>query len=63
VGLFIRLTVLIAFAIVALVVVALLIKTLFVAALVAALVVGAMFAVNFVRRLSGGPGPGPLVPR
>ena len=60
--LFLRLTILIALAIVALMLVAFLLKAVFLAALVAALVLGGLFVVNLVRNL-GRNGSGPLVPR
>ena len=61
-GLFLKLTILIALAIIALVLIGFLIKAVFVAAVVAALVIGGLFALNFVRRLSAR-GSGPIVPR
>ena len=61
-GMFVRLTVLIALGIVALMVLAFLLKAIFLAAVVAALVIAGVFAVNAIRRASGS-GSGPLVPR
>lgn len=60
-GLFIRLTILIALGIVALVVFAFILKALILGALVAAIIVGVLLAIGFVRRL--GKGSGTLVRR
>ena len=62
VGLFVRLTVLVALGIVVLFVAAFLLKALILGALVAALVVAGFIVVNFVRHLGAGDG-GPLARR
>ncbi|MBV8150842.1 MAG: hypothetical protein JO101_11860 [Candidatus Eremiobacteraeota bacterium] len=53
-GLFVRLTLLIALAIVVLMAVAFLLKLAFVAAIIAALVLGVLVLINLVRRIGGG---------
>jgi hypothetical protein len=61
-GLFVRLTVLIAIAILALMVLAFVIKAIVIGAILAALAVAAVLGINFVRRLNSNQA-GPLVRR
>jgi tetrahydromethanopterin S-methyltransferase subunit E len=63
VGLFVRLTILVALGIVALFVLAFILKALIIGAIVAALILAVFFVVGGVRRLSGSRNSGPLVRR
>lgn len=62
-GLFVRLTILVALGIVALFVLAFILKAVIFGAIVAALILGVVFVIGGVRRLSGGRNAGPLVRR
>jgi hypothetical protein len=63
VGLFIRLTILVALGIVALFVLVFLLKALVLGAIVAALIFAGFFVFGIIRRMGRGAGAGPLVRR